>query len=165
MVEVREMVASQGDVWGVLDEEEPSDVWPERAEEQEKERKLGVQDGANKQEGRETVKPRDEHSVSQEDENQINRVEKKHECTVCGKRFCSRSALARHQSVHSGEKPYKCLECGKNFSRSSSLNVHQRTGSVSFDKVSLHFADDNWALRRALYKDVMVEVHEMVASQ
>ncbi|CAI5768501.1 Hypothetical predicted protein [Podarcis lilfordi] len=76
MVEVHEMVTSQGDVWGVLDEEEPSEVWPERGEAQENERKLGVQDGANKQERRETVKPRDEHSVSQEDENQLNRVEK-----------------------------------------------------------------------------------------
>uniref|UniRef100_A0A670JY66 KRAB domain-containing protein n=1 Tax=Podarcis muralis TaxID=64176 RepID=A0A670JY66_PODMU len=28
--------------------------------------------------------------------------------------------------------------------------------------VSLYFADDNWALQRALYKDVMVEVREMV---
>ncbi|CAI5768499.1 zinc finger protein 431-like [Podarcis lilfordi] len=127
MVEVHEMVTSQGDVWGVLDEEEPSEVWPERGEAQENERKLGVQDGANKQERRETVKPRDEHSVSQEDENQLNRVEKKHECTVCGKRFCSRSALATHQSVHSGEKPYECMECGKRFRNSGQLNVHQIT--------------------------------------
>uniref|UniRef100_A0A670JXW3 C2H2-type domain-containing protein n=1 Tax=Podarcis muralis TaxID=64176 RepID=A0A670JXW3_PODMU len=118
-------IIPSGDVWGVLDEEEPSDVWPERAEEQEKERKLGVQDGANKQEGERNSEAKG--TVSQEDENQINRVEKKHECTVCGKRVCSCASLARHQSVHSGEKPHKCMECGKRFRNSGQLNVHQIT--------------------------------------
>ena len=57
----------------------------------------------------------------------------KHSCIICGKFFQSKSALLRHERIHTGEKPYKCDVCEKAFTQSNSLAKHNssHTGEKS----------------------------------
>ncbi|NWI07884.1 ZF316 protein, partial [Tichodroma muraria] len=34
-------------------------------------------------------------------------------CSTCGKIFSHKSALVKHQKIHSGDRPHMCPDCGK----------------------------------------------------
>lgn len=60
------------------------------------------------------------------------KVKKTLECSLCCKRFSSRSNLKTHSMLHAGVKPFSCDICGQQFSqkgnllRHSSLHSHKR---------------------------------------
>ncbi|KAI0739838.1 hypothetical protein C8Q80DRAFT_1053815, partial [Daedaleopsis nitida] len=69
---------------------------------------------------------------------------KKHQCTICLKRFPRPSGLKTHMNMHSGVTPFKCLipTCSKTFGVRSNATRHLRTHGIlpskqMHEKVSL----------------------------
>ncbi|XP_035537297.1 zinc finger protein 2-like [Morone saxatilis] len=48
----------------------------------------------------------------------------KNTCLECGKTLACRSALIRHQLVHSSVRPFKCTQCNKFYKTEKTLNRH-----------------------------------------
>ncbi|CAG2112988.1 unnamed protein product [Medioppia subpectinata] len=63
--------------------------------------------------------------------NHVKRIhenpERPFKCSVCDKRFISRSELNQHSHVHNEDKPFMCEQCGKTFRSKSYLERHYRT--------------------------------------
>ena len=47
-------------------------------------------------------------------------------CKYCSKIFTKKSALERHEMIHSAETPFKCTTCDKNFNRRDNLKSHEQ---------------------------------------
>ena len=53
-------------------------------------------------------------------------VEKKHECSFCGKRFQFKCYLVNHEAGHSDERPFECEICKLTFKTKSAVTRHRR---------------------------------------
>ncbi|XP_023604234.1 zinc finger protein interacting with ribonucleoprotein K-like [Myotis lucifugus] len=65
----------------------------------------------------------------------VHTLEKRYECSDCGKCLGYKIDLIRHQRIHTGEKPYQCSDCGKSFRQSCALIQHKRihTGEKPYE--------------------------------
>ncbi|XP_072933816.1 uncharacterized protein [Epargyreus clarus] len=52
---------------------------------------------------------------------------KLHECTICHKKYSSRTLLAEHMNFHNGAKPYTCEVCNKSFASKYTHQSHLKT--------------------------------------
>ncbi|MEE6527426.1 hypothetical protein FKM82_028805, partial [Ascaphus truei] len=57
----------------------------------------------------------------------VHALERKHKCTVCGKRFKKLVHVRNHMRVHTGERPFQCTDCGKTFGSLANLTRHHLT--------------------------------------
>ncbi|NXU66261.1 Z585B protein, partial [Horornis vulcanius] len=82
---------------------------------------LAAERGAGQEEPSEEKPNKEkEHPASRSDNPTSNT------CGECGKLLSHKSALAKHQKIHSGHRPHACPDCGKGFIQRSDLTIHRR---------------------------------------
>ena len=54
-------------------------------------------------------------------------VEKRHECSFCGKRFQFKCYLVKHEAGHSDKRPFECETCKLTFKTKSAVTRHRRS--------------------------------------
>lgn len=62
-----------------------------------------------------------------EEEKNIKKPIKQHQCDTCGKVFRTKPGLVHHIRIHTGERPYVCHLCDKRFINGGHLHTHMRT--------------------------------------
>ncbi|KAJ0066234.1 hypothetical protein NL108_004131 [Boleophthalmus pectinirostris] len=55
--------------------------------------------------------------------------DKKHQCSMCQKRFGTKWQLQKHIIIHTGEKPFSCSTCDKTFNQKAYLDQHEKIHS------------------------------------
>lgn len=58
-------------------------------------------------------------------------------CAICGRRFCRKALLKRHQSIHNGRKDFVCSDCGYSTSHKSNLERHKKIHLKSSKTISV----------------------------
>ncbi|XP_035242910.1 zinc finger protein 467-like [Anguilla rostrata] len=59
-------------------------------------------------------------------------------CTLCDKRFLSKSHFREHQRVHTGERPFPCGQCDRSFTTQHNLKRH----------LTIHEKEESYRCRR-----------------
>ena len=54
-------------------------------------------------------------------------VKPSHQCSICAKLLCNKTALLLHEARHKGDKPHQCRYCEKRFVTASDRTLHERT--------------------------------------
>ncbi|XP_068631237.1 zinc finger protein 189-like [Battus philenor] len=69
----------------------------------------------------------------------VHSGERPHACRVCSRRFAQRAVMLRHELVHREQRPYQCPQCPKSFTQRGALAVHARSHAPPHQRaLSLH---------------------------
>ncbi|XP_065344214.1 zinc finger protein 665-like [Cloeon dipterum] len=67
------------------------------------------------------------HMLKEHDERPLNKDKQEHPCTVCERKFSSKTKLEEHMRDHTGVRPFLCPTCGKSFKTKELLKNHMKT--------------------------------------
>lgn len=71
----------------------------------------------------------------------VHDLQKRFQCSVCGKCLSSQQNLKEHGYIHTGEKPYVCQYPGCNFAsrQGTHLSAHKKIHSCTFARIDTGF--------------------------